>query len=44
MDFYFKFTGSDVVEATIDVSSIVTSTMNEVFLDATGTAIGAKST
>lgn len=38
---YFKFTVSDVVEATIDVSSIVTSTMNGSILDATGTAIGA---
>ena len=38
---YFKFTVSDVVEATVDVSSIVTSTMNGSILDATGTAIGA---
>lgn len=38
---YFKFSVSDVVEATVDVSSIVTSTMNGSILDATGTAIGA---
>ncbi len=38
---YFKFTVSDVVEATIDVSSIVTTAMNGSVLDATGTAIGA---
>ncbi|AWM12520.1 esterase [Flavobacterium sediminis] len=38
---YFKFTVSDNVNATVDMSSIVTSNMNAAFLDANGNLIGS---
>ncbi len=38
---YFKFTISDNINATVDMSNIVTSNMNAAFLDASGNLIGS---